>query len=152
MRPTEGAIAPSAPAWLRVCLTCFFVGFRTYFVTSVTVSVVSAGVLALAGLRPAGARKPQGGVHPRPPPLATSLSRGLPESKTILSETTTSGQISRIIAIFILIPKQRTHCINHECNESTNVLILVLIVLKILNKVIYTILLQNNMKLCLIIY
>ena len=36
-------------------LTCFFVGFRTYFVKSVRVSVASAGVLALAGLRLAGA-------------------------------------------------------------------------------------------------
>ena len=55
-------------------LTCFFVGFRTDFVTSVRVSVASAGVLALAGLRPAGARKPQGGgAHTLSAPLATSL-------------------------------------------------------------------------------
>ena len=39
-------------------LTCFFVDFRTDIVTSVRVSVVSAGVLALAGLRLAGAQKP----------------------------------------------------------------------------------------------
>ena len=53
-------------------MTCSFVGFRTDSVTSVRVSVASAGVLALAGTRPAGARKPQGGA-PLPPPMATSL-------------------------------------------------------------------------------
>ena len=36
-------------------LTCFFVGFRKDFVTSVRVLVVSERVLALAGLRSAGA-------------------------------------------------------------------------------------------------
>ena len=56
--------------------TCFFVGSRTDFVTSVRVSVASAGVLALEGLRPAGPRKPQGGISsPPPPPFATSLQR-----------------------------------------------------------------------------
>ena len=54
-------------------LTCSFVGFRTDFVTSVRVSVASAGILTLAGHRPAGARKPQGEGAPLPPPLATSL-------------------------------------------------------------------------------
>ena len=39
-------------------LACFFVGFRTDFVTSVRVSVASAGVLTLAGLGLPGARKP----------------------------------------------------------------------------------------------
>ena len=47
-------------------LTCVFVGFRTDFVTSVRVSVASAGVLALGDLRPAGARKPQGGTLSAP--------------------------------------------------------------------------------------
>ena len=47
-------------------LTCFFVGFRTDFVTSVRVSVASAGVLALAGLWPAGARKSQRGILSAP--------------------------------------------------------------------------------------
>ena len=47
--------------WAPTALTGFFDGFRTYFVTSVRVSVASAGVLALAGLGPPGARKPQGG-------------------------------------------------------------------------------------------
>ena len=47
----------------------FFVGFRTYFMTYVRVSVASARVLALAGHRPSGPRKPQGDTHPlRPPP------------------------------------------------------------------------------------
>ena len=50
-------------------LTCFFVGFRTDFVTSVRVSVAFVGVLALAGLRPAGARNPQGGTSSTPAPL-----------------------------------------------------------------------------------
>ena len=45
-------------------LTCFFVDFRTYFVTSVRVSVASAGVLAV----PARARNPQGGALPFRPP------------------------------------------------------------------------------------
>ena len=58
-------------------LTSFFIRFRTNFVTSVRVSVASAGVLAIAGLRPAGTRKPQGSAGapspPPPPPLATSL-------------------------------------------------------------------------------
>ena len=63
--------APTAP-------TCFFVGFRTYFVTSVRASVASAGVLVLAGRAPASVRKPQGGAHPlRPPPLSTSLKLGI---------------------------------------------------------------------------
>ena len=44
-------------------LMCFFVGLRTDFVTSVMVSVASAGVLARAGLRPAGPENPSG-VHP----------------------------------------------------------------------------------------
>ena len=39
----------------------FWVGFRTDFVTSMWVSDAFAGVLNPAGLRPAGARKPQGG-------------------------------------------------------------------------------------------
>ena len=41
-------------------LTCFFVGFRADFVTSVRVSVASAGVLTLAGLRPARPENPKG--------------------------------------------------------------------------------------------
>ena len=40
------------------CPGVLLVSFRTYFVTSVRVPVASAGVLALAGLRHAGARKP----------------------------------------------------------------------------------------------
>ena len=48
-------------------LTCFFVGFRTDFVISVRVSVPSAGVLALSGLRPARPRKPKGSALPPPP-------------------------------------------------------------------------------------
>ena len=48
--------APTAP-------TFFFVGFRTYFVTSLRVSVASVGVLVLANRTPARARKPQGGAH-----------------------------------------------------------------------------------------
>ena len=56
------------------CTDVLFVGFRTDFVTSVRVSVASAGVLALAGLRTAGARKPQGARAPSPPPpLAAAL-------------------------------------------------------------------------------
>ena len=46
----------------------FFVGFRTDFVTSVGVLPVSDGVLALAGLRPRGPRKPQVGRTPSTPP------------------------------------------------------------------------------------
>ena len=53
------------------CSDVLFVGFRTDFVTSVRVSVASAGVLALEGLRPAGARKPQWGA-PSPPPWLRS--------------------------------------------------------------------------------
>ena len=49
-------------------LTCFFVGFRTDFVTYVRVSVASVGVLVLAGLSPAGARKPQGVTPSAPRP------------------------------------------------------------------------------------
>ena len=56
-------------------LTRFFVPFRTDFVTSVRVSAASAEVLALAGLRPAGARKPQGGA-PSPRGAGTSLKFG----------------------------------------------------------------------------
>ena len=41
------------------------VGFRTDFVTYVWITDAFAGVLALAGLRPAGARKPQGGAQGR---------------------------------------------------------------------------------------
>ena len=50
-------------------LTCFFVGFRTDFVTSVRLSVAPAGVLARGG------PKPQEEAHTliAPPPLATSL-------------------------------------------------------------------------------
>ena len=53
-------------------LTCFLIAFRTDFVTSVRVLVASAGVLTLAGLWPAGDRKPLGGT-PSALPLATSL-------------------------------------------------------------------------------
>ena len=56
-------------------LTCFFVGFRTDFVTSVRVLAVSDGVLTLAGLRPARARKRQGGAL-LPPPLGYVPVRG----------------------------------------------------------------------------
>ena len=59
---TDGQRGPDCPDVL-------FVSFRTDFVTSVRVSVASTGVLALAGLRPAGARKPQGDTPPPPPPL-----------------------------------------------------------------------------------
>ena len=57
------------PGWPdgQAALTCFFVGFRTDFVISVRVSVASAGVLALEGLRSAG---PQG----RKPPRGRTLS------------------------------------------------------------------------------
>ena len=44
------------------CSDVFFVGFREDFVTSARVSVASAGVLALAGLRPENPRA-------SPPPL-----------------------------------------------------------------------------------
>ena len=57
-----------APTALTYLSYLTFVGCRTEFVTSVRVSVASTGVLALAGLRPAGARKPQGGA-PLPSPL-----------------------------------------------------------------------------------
>ena len=52
------------PRWsegLRLSGRAFLVSFRTDSVTSVWVSDAFAGVLAPAGLRPAGARKPQGG-------------------------------------------------------------------------------------------
>ena len=52
------------PRWSegpRLSGRAFLVGFRTDFVTSVWVSDVFSGVLALADLRPAGARKPKGG-------------------------------------------------------------------------------------------
>ena len=49
-------------------LTCFFVGLRTKFVSSVRVSVASAGVLALAGL--GGPKTTRGGAHPLSPPPA----------------------------------------------------------------------------------
>ena len=45
-------------------LTCFFIGFRTDFVTSVRVSVASAGVLALVGRGPQGSENPKGEAHP----------------------------------------------------------------------------------------
>ena len=48
----------------RLSGRAFLVGFRTDFVTSVWVSVAFAGVLALAGIRPAGAREPQGAPLP----------------------------------------------------------------------------------------
>ena len=56
-------------------LTCFFVGFRTDFVTSVRVSVAPAGVMTLAALRPAGGSKASGGgtLSAPPPLLATSM-------------------------------------------------------------------------------
>ena len=44
-------------------LTCFFAGFRTDFVTSVRVSVVSAAVLARA-FGTQGPENPKGGAHP----------------------------------------------------------------------------------------
>ena len=55
-------------------LACFFVVFRRDFVTSVRVSVASAGFLTLASLRPAGARNQAriqggGGRWVRRPPL-----------------------------------------------------------------------------------
>ena len=57
------------------CPDVLFVGFRTDFATSVRVLVASAGVLALAGLRPAGPQKPQvRGAHPLRP-LTMSLTR-----------------------------------------------------------------------------
>ena len=52
-------------------LNCFFVGFRTDFVTSVMVVVASAGGVARAGL------KTPRGLHPFRPPLATSLTSGI---------------------------------------------------------------------------
>ena len=48
------------------CPDVLFCRFLTDFVTSVRVSVASAGVLALAGLRSAWARNPQGGGAPSP--------------------------------------------------------------------------------------
>ena len=51
------------PRWSegpRLSERAFLVGFCTDFMTSVWVSGAFAGVLALAGLRPSGARKPQG--------------------------------------------------------------------------------------------
>ena len=62
-------------------LTYFFVGFRTDFVTSVRVSVASAGVLALAGLRPARARKPQGGTSLPPPGYGPDSTSQICQSK-----------------------------------------------------------------------
>ena len=58
------------PRWSegpRLSGRAFLVGFRTDFVTSVWVSDAFAGVLAPAGLRPAEARKHQGGAPPPPP-------------------------------------------------------------------------------------
>ena len=60
------------------CPDVLFVGFRTDFVTYVRVSVASAGVLTLAGLRQAGPENPKGGAPLPPHPLATSLQR-IPE-------------------------------------------------------------------------
>ena len=63
----------SRPRWSegpRLSGRAFLVGFRTDFVTSVWVSDVFAGVLAIACLRPAGARKPQGAPSA---PLRTSM-------------------------------------------------------------------------------
>ena len=54
-------------------LTCFFVGFRTDFVTSVRVSVASAGVLVLAGGAP---KTPNGRRTPFPPPPPPSYVPG----------------------------------------------------------------------------
>ena len=51
-----------------ICPDVHFVGFRTDFETSVTISLASAGVLTLAGLRPAGPKNPKGAPLP-PPPL-----------------------------------------------------------------------------------
>ena len=51
---------------VQIALTCFFVGFRTDFVTSVRVSVASAGVLALGAFGPRGPENPKGA--PSPPP------------------------------------------------------------------------------------
>ena len=67
----RGLVFLAGPVGQRgpTALTCFLsVSANRYFVTSVRVSVASAGVLALAGLRPAGAQKPQGGA-PLPLPL-----------------------------------------------------------------------------------
>ena len=49
------------------CPDVLFVGFRTYFVTSVGVSVASTGVLALAGLRPGWPENPKWAPSPPPP-------------------------------------------------------------------------------------
>ena len=49
-------------------MTCFFVGFLTYIVTSVRVSVASDGVLALVSLRPHGAPTISRGALSAPPP------------------------------------------------------------------------------------
>ena len=49
-------------------LKCFLSVSATDFMTSVRVLAVSDGVLALAGLRPAGARKPQRSAYPFRPP------------------------------------------------------------------------------------
>ena len=69
---TEAPDSHRGPAFLagsdgqrgQTALTCFFVGFCTDFVTSVRVLVAFVGILALAGYRPAGARKPQGAPSP----------------------------------------------------------------------------------------
>ena len=88
-------------------LMCFFVGFRTDFVTSVRVSVASAGVLALAGLRPAGARKPQGGPSAPPPLDYVPGSLALP------------ARIARIASNQIAVNSHNT-CLPTACNAAAN--------------------------------
>ena len=57
----RGPVFLAGQGALRPALTCFFIGFYTDFMTSVKVLVASAGVLALASLRPTGPEHPRGG-------------------------------------------------------------------------------------------
>ena len=67
-------VVPTAP-------TGFFVGLRTKFVSSVRVSIASAGVLALAGL--GGPKTTRGRTYSPPPPPATSLLQSLRALATV---------------------------------------------------------------------
>ena len=113
---------------VATALTYFFVGFGTNFVTSVRVSVASAGVLVLAGLRPTG--RPRGpenlkGATPSAPPpwlrpwpaVLTSCSSIVRQHQllTIASNGVQTAAASAVTQIPRLQPNQPT---NRQQQES----------------------------------
>ena len=91
----------------------FLVGFRTDFVTSVWFSGAFAGVFALAGLRPAGARKFQevAPLPPPPPSLRTSLVIDHVKEEAFITNIT-------LYSLVLMLPVVLTQLQNKLCESN----------------------------------